>query len=93
MVITGSGGRCARTVFGLEVAKAAGFTVLKGRQRAKPHWNCLRNQSGIIDLLLADVVMPRMKRPGALQDHCAERQDIKTAPDGRVIFGIEKQHL
>jgi two-component system cell cycle sensor histidine kinase/response regulator CckA len=59
-----------------KLLKAAGFTVLKA-DNGEAALELSRNHPGIIDLLLADVVMPRMSGLELCRTIAAERPDTK----------------
>jgi two-component system, cell cycle sensor histidine kinase and response regulator CckA len=59
-----------------KLLKAAGFTVLKA-DNGEAALELSRNHPGIIDLLLADVAMPRLSGLELCRTIAAERQDIK----------------
>jgi DNA-binding NtrC family response regulator len=72
--------------------KADGFTVLTADD-GKAALEASRNYSGIIDLLLSDMDMPRMGGLDLSQTIAAERPGIKVLMMSGGVRGIEQVHM
>jgi PAS domain S-box-containing protein len=80
------------------VLEAAGYTVLEGRDGAEA-LRVARQHAGPIDLLLADVVMPRQSGREVAEQLAAVRPGLKAlflsgyTEDAMVRYGVQQAHV